>query len=92
VADQAAGTVETAGTGAVSSAHAANQHLEHNPGRPISWIGVTIAIVGSVVGGWAWMPPFAPPVMWPMFYAGCAVFVVGLFVIAGAKTMSKDWY
>ena len=88
MADQVAGTVETAGAGALGTAHAANQHLEHNPGRPISWIGVTVAIIGSIIGGVAWVPHPA----WWLFYVGCAIFVVGLFIIAGAKTMSKDWY
>jgi hypothetical protein len=92
VADQATGTVETAGAASLSSAHAASQHLEHNPGRPISWVGVAIAIIGSVIGGWAWMPPIAPPVNWPICIAGCAIFLVGLLVLAGAKTLSKDWY
>lgn len=89
MADQAAGTVETAGTGAVSSAaHAVNQHLEHNPGRPISWIGVIVAIIGAIIGGIG----FIPHLQWALFGVGLGVFVVGLLIIAGAKTMSKDWY
>lgn len=88
MADQAAGTVENAGTGAMSSVHAAYQHLEHNPGRPISWIGVTIAVIGAIIGGVA----FVPHLTWWLFWAGCAVFVVGLLIMAGAKTMTKDWY
>lgn len=93
MADQATGTVETGGaTGAaaVSSAQGAQhaQHLEHNPGRPISWIGVVIAIIGSIIGGVA----FVPHLTWWLFWTGAAVMIVGLLVLAGAKTFSSDWY
>ena len=87
MADQATGTVDT-GAASLSSAHAASQHLEHNPGRPISWIGVLIAVIGSVIGG----AGFIPHMTWWLFWAGCAVFVLGLLVMAGARTFSKDWY
>ena len=89
MADQATGAVDTAGAASLSSAHAGGvQHLEHNSGRPISWVGVLVAIIGSVVGGAA----FIPHMNWPLLWAGCAVFLVGLFVLVGAKTFSKDWY
>jgi hypothetical protein len=93
VADQATGTVETGGAtaaAAVSSAQGAqqSQHLEHNPGRPVSWIGVTIAIIGSIIGGVA----FVPHPTWWLFWAGVAVMVVGCLVLATAKTFSTDWY
>jgi hypothetical protein len=89
VADQAT-SVETQGAtaAAVSPAHGGEQHLEHNSGRPISWIGVTIAIIGSIIGGVA----FVPHMIWWLFWAGCAVFVVGLLVLGVAKTFSTDWY
>ena len=91
MADQAIGTVESSGGGAgapalVTPGHAA-EHA-HNPGRPISWIGVTIVIVGSIVGGIA----FVPHPTWWLFWVGVAIFVVGALVIAAARTMSTDWY
>ena len=90
MADQVTGTVETGGTtsGAAVSPALGVQHLEHNPGRPISWVGVTIAIVGAIIGGVA----FIPHITWWLFWTGAAVMVVGLFVLVGAKTFSKDWY
>lgn len=90
MADQATGAVETGGAtdaAAVSQALGA-QHLEHNPGRPISWIGVVIAIIGTIIGG----AGFIPHMTWWLFWAGAAVTVLGLFVLVGAKTFSKDWY
>jgi hypothetical protein len=90
VADQATGTVETGGAtaaGAVSPAQGA-QHLEHSSGRPVSWIGVTITIIGSIIGGVA----FVPHLTWWLFWTGVAITVVGCLVLAAAKTFSTDWY
>ncbi|MBO0804994.1 MAG: hypothetical protein J2P25_18210 [Nocardiopsaceae bacterium] len=93
MADQATGMVETeepAGVAPVSSAHGPQQpqHLEHNSGRPASWVGVAIAIIGSLIGGAA----FIPHMTWWLFWTGVAVTVVGFLVLAGARTLSKDWY
>jgi hypothetical protein len=89
VADQAT-SVETKGDSAAvaSPAHGGEQHLEHNGGRPISWIGVAIAVVGAIVGGVA----FFPHLQWWLFWVGSAIFVVGLLVMAVAKTFTEDWY
>jgi hypothetical protein len=91
VADQVSGTVETGGgtSGvAVGPALGGVQHLEHNSGRPISWVGVTIAIVGAVIGG----AGFIPHPTWWIFWTGAGVMAVGLLVLVGAKTFSTDWY
>jgi hypothetical protein len=93
VADQATGTVDTGGVtaaGAVSPAQGIQpaQHLEHNPGRPVSWVGVTITIIGSIVGGVA----FVPHLHWWLLWTGVAIAVVGCLVLAAAKTFSTDWY
>lgn len=87
--DHATRTVATGAAG-VSPAHGAGQpqHLEHNSGRGISWIGVTIAIIGSVIGGVA----FVPHLTWWLFWVGTAVTVLGILVLAVARTVSKDWY
>ncbi|HEV3380799.1 MAG TPA: HGxxPAAW family protein [Trebonia sp.] len=92
MADQATGTVETSGgaaAAAVSPAHGAGPaHLEHNPGRPISWVGTSIVIVGSIVGGVA----FVPHPTWWLLWVGVAIAVVGILVLAAARTVSTDWY
>ncbi|MBO0819941.1 MAG: hypothetical protein J2P26_03725 [Nocardiopsaceae bacterium] len=93
MADQATGTVQpggTAGAAAVSPAPGAPgvQHLEHNPGRGVSWIGVTIAIIGSIIGGIA----FVPQLHWWLFWVGAAVMIVGLLILAVSKTFTTDWY
>jgi protein-S-isoprenylcysteine O-methyltransferase Ste14 len=89
VADQATGTVETRGgtAAAVGQAHGM-QHLEHNSGRPISWIGVSIVLVGFIFGAVG----FVPHMRWWEFWAGAAIALVGIIIIAAARTMSKDWY
>lgn len=92
MADQATGTVETSGgatAGAVDPAHGFSPaHLEHSSGRPISWTGTSIVIVGAIIGGVA----FVPHMTWWLFWVGVAVFVVGVLVLAAARTVSTDWY
>jgi hypothetical protein len=87
VAEQAtARTVESTGTtGAV--AHSAG-HFEHNSGRPISWVGTSIVIVGFIIGGIA----FVPSPNWIVFWIGTAVAIVGCFVLLFSKAMHTDWY
>lgn len=89
MADQAI-TVDTkdAAAAAASPAHGGEQHLEHTNGRAISWVGVLIAIVGSIIGGAAFIPH---PVWW-LFWVAVGVFFAGILVLAGAKTVHKDWY
>jgi len=55
VAEQATGTVE--GTGTAGALEHGSAHLEHNPGRPVSWVGTSVVIVGFIVGGIAMVPP-----------------------------------
>ncbi|MGH3169595.1 MAG: HGxxPAAW family protein [Trebonia sp.] len=90
MADQATGTVETSGgAAAVSTAHAAGPgHLPHNPGRPVSWVGTSTVIVGSIVGGVG----FVPHMTWWLFWVGVAIAVLGILVLAVARTVSTDWY
>ena len=86
MAEQATGTVE--GTGAAGTLAHGPAHMVHNPGRPISWIGTSIVIVGFVVGGIA----FVPEPHWIPFWIGAGVAIVGLLVLAFSKAMSTDWY
>lgn len=90
MADQATGTVQPAGAAGAAAVHSAQgvQHLEHNSGRPVSWVGVTIAIIGSIIGGIA----FVPQLHWWLFWVGAGVMIVGLLVLAFARTFSTDWY
>ena len=43
MAEQATGTVE--GTGTAGALAHGSSHLEHNPGRPISWVGTVVVIL-----------------------------------------------
>jgi hypothetical protein len=95
VAEQATDTVD--GTGAVAGTGSGAEgtlepggagHLEHNPGRPISWVGTSIVIVGFIIGGIA----FVPAPNWVVFWIGTAVAIIGCFVLLFSKAMSTDWY
>lgn len=87
MADQAtAGAVENTGTtGELAHGPA---HLEHNPGRPVSWVGTSVIIVGFIVGGIAFIP--APH--WIIVWIGAAIAVVGILILAFSKAMNTDWY
>ena len=61
---------------------------EHNPGRPISWLGTSITIVGFVIGGIA----FVPGPHWTIFWIGAGVAIIGCLILLFSKTMSEDWY
>jgi hypothetical protein len=96
VAEQATETVD--GTGAVAGTDAAGTvgvpfdgHLEHNPGRPISWIGTSTVIVGFIIGGIAF-PITNPGPNWIVFWVGTAVAIIGCLVLLFSKAMNTDWY
>ena len=63
-------------------------HLEHNPGRPISWVGTGTVIVGFIIGGIA----FFPSPNWVVFWIGTAVAIIGCLILLFSKTFSEDWY
>ena len=86
MADQSTGTVES--TDAAGTLAHGPQHLEHNPGRPQSWIGVGIVIVGFIIGGIAFFP--APH--WTIFWIGTGVAIVGCLSLLFTKTFNEDWY
>ena len=87
MAEQASGTVEETGA-AGSPVHGTDHALEHNSGRPISWVGVAVIVVGFTVGGIAMVPQ---PTWWA-FWLGAGIAVVGCLMLAFAKTFSTDWY
>jgi hypothetical protein len=89
VAEHVTGTVEGAGAGDVAAYDPA--HLAHNPGRPISWVGTSIVVVGFVIGGIAF-PVSDPGPNWVLFWIGTAIAIVGCLVLAFSKAMNTDWY
>ena len=66
----------------------ARQHLEHNPGKPMSWVAVAVITVGFIVGGIAMVPR---PTWWA-FWLGVGIAVVGCLMTLFAKTFTDDWY
>ncbi|HEY1627826.1 MAG TPA: HGxxPAAW family protein [Streptosporangiaceae bacterium] len=86
MAEQATGTVE--GTGTTGALAHGPSHLEHNPGRPISWVGTVVVIIGFIIGGIA----FVPKPDWIVFWIGTGVAIVGCLILLFSKAMSTDWY
>ena len=62
------------------------EHEEYH-GRPVSWVAVTIIIVGFIIGGIAL--PIGPS--WVLFWVGVAIVVVGAIFAASIRIMD-DWY
>jgi hypothetical protein len=87
VAEQAS-DVEVNAADAVTLLPGAPHGEQHNPGRPISWVGTSIVIIGFVIGGIAMVP--GPH--WLIFWIGAGVAIIGCLVLLFAKTMSEDWY
>jgi hypothetical protein len=86
VAEQATGTVE--GTGTAGALAHGSSHMEHNSGRPISWAGTIVVIIGFIIGGIA----FIPKPDWLIFWIGTGVAIVGCLILLFSKAMSTDWY
>jgi len=61
-------------------------HEEYH-GRPVSWVAVTIIVVGFVIGGIAL--PIGPN--WVLFWVGTAIVVVG-GIMGAATHIMDDWY
>ncbi len=87
MAEQPSGTVEEA-RGANSLAHGAAHELEHNSGKPMSWVAIAVITVGFIVGGIALVPR---PTWWA-FWLGVGIAVVGCIMTLFTKTFSDDWY
>jgi hypothetical protein len=62
------------------------EHEEYR-GRPVSWVAVTIIIIGFIIGGIAL--PIGP--VWALFWAGAALAVIGSIFAASIRIMD-DWY
>ena len=61
-------------------------HEEYH-GRPVSWVAVTIIVVGFIIGGIAL--PIGPN--WVLFWVGVAIVAIGAIFAASIKIMD-DWY
>jgi hypothetical protein len=70
-----------------SAGHAMALAHESFHGRPVSWVAVTVIVIGFVIGGFAMVPT---PTWW-LFWTAAAITVVGLGIGAGAR-MTEDWY
>jgi hypothetical protein len=62
------------------------EHEEYH-GRPVSWVAVTIIIIGFIIGGIAL--PVGPS--WVLFWVGAALVVLGSIFAASIRIMD-DWY
>jgi hypothetical protein len=91
VAEQATGVVE--GTGATDADIEPYDpaHLPHSSGRPISWVGTGIVVVGFTIGGISF-PIANPAPQWVLFWIGTAIAIVGCLILAFSKAMNTDWY
>ena len=56
-------------------------------GRRVSWVAVTLIIVGFIIGGIAL--PIGPS--WVLFWVGAAIVLVGCIFAASIRIMD-DWY
>ena len=86
MAEQATGTVE--GTGTAGALAPGSSHIEHNSGRPISWVGTSVVVAGFIVGGVA----FVPSPNWIIFWVGAGIAIVGCLILLFSKAMNTDWY
>ena len=59
-------------------------------GRTVSWIAVSIMMVGFVVGGLAMVFGHGGPLWW-LFWVGTGIAVLGLLVSLATNTF-EDWY
>src|SRR5262249_52612249 len=59
-------------------------------GRTVSWVAVSMVMVGFVVGGFAMMFGTGGPIWW-MFWTGAGLAALGL-LIALATNIFEDWY
>lgn len=83
---------EDTGSGAVATptnvAHLGPHAAFH--GRTISWVAVSIMVVGFIVGGLALIVGHGGSIWW-LFWTGVGISVLGLLVMMATNTF-EDWY
>lgn len=62
-------------------------HFQHYGGRPVSWVAVSLILVGFLAGGLALV--FGPT--WWVFWVACGIAAVG-GLLALATGIFDDWY
>jgi hypothetical protein len=82
----------SSGAGVEQGAHsdiapASPGHYEPFHGRPVSWVAVSIIMVGFVVGGLA----LVFGTVWWLFWTGLGLVVVGT-LLAASTNIFEDWY
>ncbi len=81
------GKPDTRGSLKVPGKGPPNRKTEAHYGRPISWVAVSIIIIGFITGGIAMM---VGPVWW-LFWVGAGIVVIGgIFALSGG--ILDDWY
>jgi hypothetical protein len=59
-------------------------------GRTVSWVAVSIVMVGFLIGGAGLMIGSAGPTWW-LFWTGAGIAVLGMLVAVATNTF-EDWY
>lgn len=60
----------------------------HHHGRPISWVAVSVIMVGFIIGGIA----MVPHPRWWLFWTAAGLALVGCIMTVVARTFDTDWY
>ncbi len=60
-------------------------------GRPVSWVAVTIIVIGFVLGGLGLMIGGHGGPIWWLFWTGAGVAVLGILMSLVTNTF-EDWY
>ena len=91
-ASQDPSAVHGEGTGAVATPTNVAQLGPYPPfhGRTISWVAVSIIMVGFVAGGLAMVVGHNGPLWW-LFWTGVGISVLGLLATLATNTF-EDWY
>ncbi len=77
---------ETAETQATSTAVSPVTHH----GRTVSWVAISLMILGFLVGAIGMMIGSGGPV-WPVFWTGAGIAILGLLISVATNTFA-DWY
>lgn len=80
---------DTAEVKAVAAPVSPVSPVKHH-GRPISWVAISLVIVGFMVGAVAMIFGTGGP-MWPVFWTGAGIAVLGLLITVATNTFA-DWY